>query len=142
MRSNLATGKIGEHICMVTLMKMGVACEIVNLETMDIVAHVDEQMLRIQVKTSVLKRNRRSRPGGGTPGYQFATCYGGSKKTLDSSHCDIIAFVAFEAEKVLFMPISCLRGQVTKRFPPSKFEKDNISVRSWQHCLDCIFLSD
>lgn len=142
MRSNLETGKIGEHICMVTLMKLGVACEIVNLETMDIVAHVDEQMLRIQVKTSVLKRNRRERIGGGSPGYQFATCYGGSKKTLDSSHCDIIAFVAFESEKVLFMPISCLKGQVTKRFPPSKFDKEDVSLRSWHHCLDSIFLSN
>tara|TARA_R100000773_G_C4208998_1_gene109055 strand:+ start:85 stop:513 length:429 start_codon:yes stop_codon:yes gene_type:complete len=142
MRSNLETGKMGEHICMVELMKMGVACEIVNLETVDIVAHVNKHLLRIQVKTSILKRNRKTRLGGGTPGYQFATCHGGKKTTLDSSHCDIIAFVAFDAEKVLFMPISCLKGQVTKRFPPSKFEKDDISIRSWRHCLDCVFLPD
>ena len=142
MRSNLETGKIGEHICMVTLMKMGVACEIVNLETMDIVAHVDGQMLRIQVKTSVLKRNRKTRWEGGAPGYQFSTAHSGAKKPLDSSHCDIIAFVAFEPETVLFMPITCFKGQVTKRFPPSKFEKQNISERSWQHCLDASFLSN
>jgi len=142
VRSNLETGKIGEHICMVTLMKMGVACEIVNLETMDIVAHIDEQMLRIQVKTSVLKRNRKERPGGGTPGYQFSTAYSGQKKPLTSSHCDIIAFVAFEAEKVLFMPVSCLKGAITKRFPPSKFDKEGLEARSWQHCLDCIFLTN
>lgn len=142
MASNLETGKMGEHICMVTLMKLGVACEIVNLQTMDIVAHVNGQMLRVQVKTSMLKRNRKTRYEGGAPGYQFATSHSGKKKPLDASHCDIIAFVALELEKVLFMPISCFKGQVTKRFPPSKFHKDNVSSRSWEHCLDTIFLSD
>ena len=69
-------GKLGEYICAVRLMKLGVSCEIVNLDTVDIVAYVDQQMLRIQVKSSLLKNQGQSK----SLGYQFATSYSGKKK--------------------------------------------------------------
>ena len=142
---NLSTvehGKIGEHICMIRLLKMGISCEIVHIDTVDIVAYIDGSMVRVQVKTSTIKQNRKRGLNGGAPGYQFATSYSGKKKPLTEEHCDIVAFVALEAERVLFMPIGCLKNQVTKRMPPSKFEKEGLEERSWQHCLDAIFLSN
>ena len=121
---------------------MGVPCNIVHMDTVDIVAMVGTDIIRVQVKTSAIKRNRKRNYDGGSPGYQFATSYSGKKLPLTQEHCDVVAFVALEAERVLFMPAACLKNQVTKRLPPSKFEKDNIEERSWQHCLDSIFLSN
>ena len=141
MATNIESGKIGEHICMVRLMKMGVACEIVNLETMDIVAHVGSEILRIQVKSSKLKTNGRG-AGRNSPGLQFAVSHTRKKIPLTKDECDIIAFVSLDQERVMFKPVECLKGQVTKRFVPQKFEKDRLEERSWQYCLDCIFLGD
>jgi len=125
-------GKLGEYICASRLMKLGVSCEIVNLDTVDIIAYVDQQMLRIQVKSSKLKKHGRSL------GYQFATCYSGRKRPLTKEHCDIVALVATDCERVLFKPVECLKGQVTKRILPRKFDRDDLEYNSWQHCLDYI----
>ena len=127
-------GKLGEYICAVRLMKLGVSCEIVNLDTVDIVAYVDQQMLRIQVKSSLLKNQGQSR----SLGYQFATSYSGKKKPLTKAHCDIIALVATDFERVLFKPVECLKGQLTKRILPRKFDRDDLEYKSWHYCLDHI----
>jgi len=44
---------------MVRLMKLEVPCEIVHIETTDIVAQLPEGLIRIQVKSSQFKRNQR-----------------------------------------------------------------------------------
>ena len=140
MLNNFEAGKLGEHICMTRLMKLGYSCQIVNLDTVDIIINYQETLLRVQVKSSVLKGR------GGTAknhmGYQFATSHSGKKKPLTKQQCDIIAFVAVEPERVLFKPVECLKGQVTKRISPTKFNKDGLEERSLQYCLDRIFLSD
>ena len=127
-------GKLGEYICASRLMKLGVSCEIVNLDTVDIVAYVDQQMLRIQVKSSKLKNQGQNR----SLGYQFATSYSGKKRPLTIEHCDIVALVATDCERVLFKPVECLKGQVTKRILPRKFDRDDLEYKSWQYCLDYI----
>jgi len=139
MLNAFEAGKLGEHICMVRLMKMGVACELVNLDTIDIVVHYNNRLIKIQVKSSILKsKDSKSRRSG----YQYNTSYSGKKIPLTREQCDIIAFVAVEPERVIFAHIDCVTGQVTRRFAPAKFDKDNLEERSWQKCLDRIFLSD
>jgi hypothetical protein len=125
-------GKLGEYICASRLMKLGVSCEVVNLDTVDIVAYVDQRLIRIQVKSSVLKNHRQNR----SLGYQFATSMGGRKKPLTVEHCDIVALVATDCERVLFKPVECLKGQVTKRILPRKFDRDDLEYKSWHHCMD------
>jgi len=128
------SGKIGELICMVRLMKLEVPCEIVHIETTDIVAQLPEGLIRIQVKSSQFKRNNSG------VGYQFSLAYGGRKKPLTKEHCDVVAFVALDRERVLFKPVECLKGQITKRFLPHKFDRDDLESRSWNHCIDHLFL--
>ena len=137
MLNNFEAGKLGEHICMTHLMKLGYSCQIINLDTVDIVINYQETFLRIQVKSSILK----GRGSGMTRhmGYQFATSHSGKKKPLTKEHCDIVAFVAIEPERVFFKPIECLKGQVTKRISPIKFNKDDLERRSLQYCLDRLF---
>ena len=134
MYNAVNSGKIGELVCMVRLMKLGVACEIVHLETTDVIAYTDYGIIRLQVKSSQFKIN------GSTRGYQFSTAYSGKKKPLTKEHCDVVAFVALERERVLFKPVECLRGQITKRLLPNKFDKDDLESRSWNHCIDYMFL--
>ena len=122
-------GKLGEYICAVRLMKMGLSCEIVNLDTIDIVVNHDDRIIRVQVKSSALKKN------SGYWGYQFATSVSGKKRPLTIHDCDIVALVATDCEKVLFKPVECLKGQVTKRIIPRKFEREDLETRSWEHCL-------
>jgi len=47
MLNAFEAGKLGEHICMVRLMKMGIACELVNLDTIDIVVHYNNRLIKI-----------------------------------------------------------------------------------------------
>ena len=125
-------GKLGEYICAVRLMKLGLSCEIVTLDTVDIVVNYQSSLLRVQVKSSILKKHGRSQ------GYQFATSVSGKKRPLTKEHCDIVALVATDCERVLFKPVECLKGQVTKRILPRKFDRDDLEYKSWQYCLDYI----
>jgi hypothetical protein len=140
MLNNFEAGKLGEHICMTRLMKLGYSCQIVNLDTVDIIINYEETLLRVQVKSSVLKG--RGGAAKNHMGYQFATSHSGKKRPLTREQCDIVALVAIEPERVLFKPVECLKGQVTKRISPTKFNKDDLEQRSLQHCLDAIFLSN
>ncbi len=140
MLNSFEAGKLGEHICMVRLMKLGYSCQIVNLDTVDIIINWQDVFLRVQVKSSILKGRGGAKEAH--MGYQFATSHSGKKKPLTKKQCDIIAFVAVEPERVLFKPVECLKGQVTKRISPAKFIKDDLEQRSLQNCLDRIFLSN
>lgn len=126
---NFENGKLGEYICAVRLMKLGVSCEIVNLDTIDIIANHDESVIRIQVKASKLKRHRHSWT------YQFATCVTGKKRPMTKADCDIVALVALDCERVLFKPVDKLKGQITKRVLPRKFDDDYLESKSWENCL-------
>jgi len=48
--------------------------------------------------------------------------------------------VALDRERVLFKPVECLKGQLTKRFLPQKFDKDDLERRTWEFCLDQVLL--
>lgn len=124
-------GEIGEHICATRLMKMNVPAQIVHMGCTDIVAEFDNRLWRIQVKTSQIKTN-----GHHSAGYQFATCKGGKKIPLSFSDCDIVALVAYEIERVMFMPVGCLRNAITKRLKLSTFDDENLCQKSWQRCID------
>ena len=126
---SLETGKLGEYLCAARLMKLGVSCEIVNLNTIDIIAQVSEKIYRVQVKSTVLRAHGRAM------GYQFSTSYTGRKVPLTKKHCDIVALVAVDKERVLFRPVECLKGQVTKRILPRKFDRDDLEEKSWNFCM-------
>jgi len=134
--TNFETGKLGEYICATKLMKMGETCEIVNLDCIDIVVNRGEQgLIRLQVKSSRYKtKDERI-----TKGYQFFTAFGLVKKPLTIKQCDAIGFVALDIEKVIFMPVSNIGTQKTKRFSKSKFLLDNLEKNTWENTLEGIY---
>lgn len=134
---NITVGQIGEYICASVLLKLGEKCEIVRLGTVDIVVDRGHQgVIRLQVKSSRYKTKDGT---GRQRGYQFFTAYGGKKTPLTSKHCDAIAFVASDIEKVIFKSISQLENKVTKRIAKSKFLIDHIERDSWETTLQGIY---
>jgi hypothetical protein len=127
-------GKLGEYICAVRLMKLSMSCEIVNLDTVDIVVNYKSNLIRVQVKSSARRRHQKGWS------YQFSTSVSGKKKPLTKDHCDIVALVATDRERVMFKPVECLKGQVTKRILPRKFDRDDLESRSWEYCIDFLNL--
>ena len=136
MRQSTAieAGKIGELICLLRLCKINVQAELVHLGAADIVAFVDNRPLRIQVKSSHIKRN-----GGNSdsPGYQFCVAKGASPKlSLTDNDCDIVALVGIPQERVLFAPVSTFSEIKTKRLKTNDFEAPHLEWLSWCDCLD------
>ena len=131
--SNFEIGKHGEYITAAALHKLGEKCEIINLGTVDIAVDKQEAgLVRLQVKSSHYKPKDR-RPARG---YQFFTAFGLKKQPLTKEHCDVVAFVALDIERVIFKPIGQIAGQVTKRFARSKFNKKNLEQDTWAVSLE------
>ena len=131
--TNFETGKHGEYIAAAALHKMGEKCEIINLGTVDIAVDKQEAgLVRLQVKSSHYKtKDKRLQKG-----YQFFTAFGLKKQPLTKEHCDAIAFVALDLERVIFEPITTIMGQVTRRYARAKFQKDNLEKDTWAHTLE------
>ena len=130
--TSLHNGEIGEYICALRLLQMGVPCRIVNMGTTDIIAEYENRPWRIQVKSSImkgydgLKDKRKS--------YQFGTSKGGKKTPFSITDFDICALVAIDRELVYFTPVHKVCNQVTKRMTPSKFHP-HVSMHSWMNCM-------
>jgi len=135
--TNFETGKHGEYIAAAALHKLGEKCEIINLGTVDIaVDKQDQGLVRLQVKSSLYK----TKDSRHAKGYQFFTAHGLKKRPLTKDHCDIIAFVAIDLERVIFEPITKIAGQVTKRFARAKFLKDELEKNTWADCLEEVLI--
>ena len=129
--SNVDNGAIGEYICALRLLKMGVQCRIVNMGTSDIIAELDGRVYRIQVKSSQLKARHEPNRNNG---YQFITSKGGNKLRLTEADCDIVAMVALDIENIWFSPIQKVAKQVSKRIHPSKFCENTIEL-TWKDTI-------
>jgi hypothetical protein len=125
-------GTIGEHICALRLLKSGVACSIVNLQTVDVIAHDYSRVWRIQVKSSSLRVEK-----GRKAGYHFSLGVGGRRKRpLTPIDCDIVALVSIEHEQVVFLPVAKLDSQKTKRMLTKRFLDPQTTIKSWEKCMD------
>ena len=125
-------GEIGEYICALRLLKMGVSCRIIHMDKTDIIAEDNNKLFRVQVKSSILKKKGEQTK---RLGYQFAVSSGNKKKVpLSYETIDIMAFVAIETEQVLFVPAPTCKKQHTKRFSENKFSEE-MTVKSWRDCM-------
>lgn len=133
--SALDLGTIGEYICAVRMLKSGIPCKVVNFETTDVVGYHEDRLIRIQVKSSTLKKNRPASRNG----YQFNLGVGGKqKRVMTSADCDVIALVAIEQEQVIFFPQEKLQ-QKTKRLSPKRFDNDDVCLSSWNRTMSHLF---
>ena len=129
MNEALKYGDLGEHLCVVSLLKMGYDCKIINLSTIDIVVPHHDKLVRVQVKGSNL--HTRSDQKNPTPFYFFSTAVGGKKEPITNQHCDILALVALDIQSILFK-IPC--GQASTRLKREHYTA-NIEEETWEKCL-------
>lgn len=130
---NIRRGTIGELICALKLMKLGVDCAIVNYNEADIIAEVRGRLLRIQVKSSVIKKDRK------TLYYHFSTSSGSDKRPLDKSGSEIVALVAADTERVMFQPTATLNKK-TARLRADIFLDENLEEDSWASAIEALSL--
>ena len=125
-------GEIGEYICALRLLKIGVSCRIINMDKTDIIAEDNGRLFRIQVKSSMLKSKGNHT---NAKGYQFNVAAGNDNKIpLSYETIDIMAFVAIEKEQVFFVPAPTCKKQKTRRFSSHKFCEE-ITMTSWMNCM-------
>lgn len=130
MNKALQTGDIGEHLCAVWLLEIGVSCKIVNVDCTDILATVDDAFIRIQVKSS--NYNTRTDAIKPTPFYNFSTGLGFKKEVITSKHCDIIALVALDIKRIMFkLP----KLKQTTRLRRPDFASPTLEKDTWDACI-------
>ena len=130
--ASLQNGEIGEYICALRLLKLGISCRIVNMGATDIIADYNNKMWRIQVKSSALKGKKSIHDKNKS--YQFAVSKGGKKTPFTTNDCDIIALVAIDREQIIFVPVNKLLNQTTKRMPKEKFSEHS-GMHTWMDCM-------
>jgi len=129
-------GKLGEIICLYKLLQIPVEARLVEMGTYDVVADHEGQLIRIQVKTSQLKRNKDAR------GYQFCITKGSAnKRPLSAYDCDIVALVGIEQENCMFMPVWEVASCKTKRIQPVDFLHPSLARETWEKSVTKAILS-
>ena len=121
---------------------MNVPCEIVQLGTTDIIAMVGIKPVRVQVKTSrTVYEGARAKKDGGQKypiraTYHFSVAKGSKTKVaLTEADCDILALVGLDHEGVLFLPMSGIRHQKTKRVSATDYLDPELAASSWNKAV-------
>jgi len=120
-------GTAGEHLTCSVLFTFGWSPSIVDAEGMDIIAVRNQDILRLQVK-STLKKND-------TWSYQWQTSKSFPKRPLTIEDCDVVACVALDLRKIIFFPIDIISKQLTRRVALSKMLPPTIEEDSWETAL-------
>tara|TARA_S200002703_G_C3739928_1_gene227537 strand:- start:408 stop:908 length:501 start_codon:yes stop_codon:yes gene_type:complete len=132
---NLRIGKIGEYLTASSLESLNVKCDIVSQEGFDILAYTNGIIIRVQVKSTACprlnsKKEKRKK-------YIFLCAKSTKKIILTEDDCDVIALVAVDLKKVLYIPVTSLMG-ATHRVLPEDYEDTNLESESWNECLKSI----
>jgi hypothetical protein len=101
---------------------------IIDAEGMDVLAVRNQDVLRIQVKST-----KKSLDGYS---YQWQVCKSNPKRSLSTDDCDIVACVALDIRKIAFFHVNHLREQLTRRILVKKMSADDIEARTWEEALE------
>ena len=84
--------------------------------------------MRVQAKTTrIVQRAGQS--------YQWQVCKGGQKQTLTLEDCDMVALVALDIRKAIFVAVEEVEGQLTKRVSASTALSPGYENDSWETAL-------
>jgi hypothetical protein len=124
---------IGEHIAAGAILQMGWRVSMCQQTAIDLLAFKDDTFLRIQAKAAnaYLPSSRRN------PSHQFQLGHGGKKRSPTIEDYDIVALVKPDTRRCLFMPVTSVLRNKTKRVSPSRFTLEN-EADSWHHAVSVI----
>jgi hypothetical protein len=130
---NSRLGRAAEfYVCMV-LCQMGYWAHHMDADGYDVAAETDRGLVRIQVKA----RSHRTPQNNG---YIFKTRRrngnGNRERPLDARDCDVIAVVAADIQKVMFVPVGKSNGNLYVQ--QGELLTPNIERISWTECLDSL----
>ena len=120
-------GTAGEHLTCSVLFLFGWSPAIIDAEGVDVLAVRNQEILRIQVKST-----KKSLDGYS---YQWQVSKSIPKRSLSVDDCDIVACVALDIRKLVFFHINDLNEQITRRVLISKMKSDDIETQSWEEAL-------
>lgn len=120
-------GTAGEHLACSVLHTFGWTAAIVDAGGFDLIAMLDTEILRVQVKTTLKRIDGY--------GYQWQTNKGGGKNSLTLDDCDIVACVALDLRKLVFFHVTDLANQRTRRVGKTKMVVPELESTSWETAL-------
>ena len=120
-------GTAGEHLTCSVLFGFGWSPSIIDAEGMDIVAVKNQDVLRIQVKSTQKPNDNWS--------YQWQVSKSLPKRPLTIQDCDIVACVALDIRKIAFFHIQTIDKQITRRLSASKISADDMEALTWKEAL-------
>jgi len=84
--------------------------------------------MRVQAKTTRIVQRAGQ-------GYQWQVCKGGQKQTLTLEDCDMVALVALDIRKAIFVAVEEVEGQLTKRVSANTALSPGHESDSWETAL-------
>jgi len=123
-------GTAGEHLTCSVLFTFGWSPSIIDAEGMDIVAVKNQEIIRVQVKSTLKNLDGYS--------YQWQVNKSLPKRPLTIEDCDIVACVALDLRKIAFFHIDIISKQITRRVSQLKMLADDIEARTWEEALAAI----
>ena len=136
-------GRVGEGIVIAWLSRQGLLSRQVDFPHTDLVVPVPGRMLRVEVKTCGFATTSGHQV---TPAYIYTTAQSKSvydkdqkarrnigRVALTLEHCDIIAGVCLDVERILFW-VPDGRGTVRKK--PKELTYPDCEGVTWRNCLD------
>lgn len=134
---NIRRGTIGELVCALRLMKLGVDCQIINFKSVDIIADTRIGPMRVQVKSSMQHQvsvGKRVYKDDGY--YHFCVSVGGKKDPLTPDMCDIVALVATDVERVKFVTLEQVARRKSIRTAARLFTVPGLEEDSWESVME------
>ena len=129
-------GLMGEFITCAAIMSLSQGWKVIHCpqDSIDIIAFLNKDFVRVQVKASSLRANQSSRRAG----YHFQNGSGSSKKKLpDPSRQDIIAHCFLDARRCVFYAAESV-NQFSQRYSKSYPLRPDLEQESWDKAISII----
>lgn len=125
-------GAAGEHLTCTYLIENGWRSVMLNAEAFDIVAVKNDKHIRVQVKTTLQERRPNS--------FQWSIATGNkqNKKPIKVGSCDVVALVALNIKRALFLTVPDLNNQVTMRKKRQYMLSENLERDTLERALEVI----
>lgn len=114
-------GRASEHLVVADLITQGYRAFLTEQGLpYDVVADIDNRLIRIQVKAACFARNVNTQGRSERIAYSWFVRRRGKDgtKRLTDSDCDIVALVALDVRRVAYAPVTACGGTVTLHLEP------------------------
>ena len=131
MISNTKNGRIAEYIAGASLEEQGFSTSFCQQDGIDIFAFKDQHFYRVQVKGSLLRKNK------GYLHHQFQLGLGNKKRSPDINDFDLCVLVSLYERRCLYLPVEHLTGR-TIRKTLRIFQNKNLEEETLKESLKII----